>query len=609
MDTISDLNRSVATVKKSEGSSEAPVEARVTAPKATLWRALDLLRPHLGGALFVLAMAGVGGACTAFFAWAAGPAIQLIFQPNSMDSALYVALHQNSRAAVLTLAFGLLGVGLVRALASYAGSMRMLRIEEDILAALRTRLHERVLGRDLGRAAPGSAAELGARIAYEVQAVRMVLSLGVAGTVNNVAVATGLAILAFRLDSLLATIGLVTLPLVALSTTRLARLARKAQRRSLSTQADLAARAGEDAAHVGAIRSAGAAARRRAGFDQGTARVREAAMRSGRLMALVGPTTQLAGAIAASLALVAAVTVDRELSPQTWISLVAALLLIYRPVRGLSQTVHALSSGLASLDRLEELENLPLTTVAQGQDALPAMQRSLRLEGVHFSWPTVSGTDGAAPVLDGVDLELRAGESVALVGESGVGKSTLLRIAAGLLAPSSGRVCVDDVDVSSVRGDDLPRSVGYVGQEAALFRGSVASNIALAELEPDAERVAQAAREAGADAFICKLPAGYDSILSADGRELSAGERQRLCIARALYAGAPLLILDEPTAALDAETEARLGETIDALAGRHALLIASHRFETIARADRVVRLEGGKLHETSGDPPEVEEDA
>ncbi|NOY91665.1 MAG: ABC transporter ATP-binding protein [Deltaproteobacteria bacterium] len=591
------MNRAVSRLKDSQASGAAPTGP----PRSASRRALALLRPHLGGALFVLAMAAVGAACTAFFAWAAGPAIQLIFQPFSATSDLLDALHGSPHAAILALAVGLLGVGLLRALASYAGSVRMLRIEEDILADLRRRLHERVLRRDLASPAPGSAVELGARIAYEVQAVRLVLSLGVAGSVNNVAVATGLAILALRLDPLLATTGLVMLPLVAASTARLSRLAREAQHHNLTTQAELAARAGEDAGHVGAIRSAGALEQREAAFLRDSTRAHAAALRSGRLMALVGPTTQLAGAVAAALALIAAALVDRDVEPQTWISLVAALLLLYRPVRGLSQTAHALSAGLASLDRIDELERMPLSSVAQGDRPLPVMQRSLRLEDVRFAWPPGSTSAVRASVLDGVSLEIAAGESVALVGESGAGKSTLLRIAAGLLAPTSGRVRIDGLDLSDVRAEDLPASVGYVGQEPALFRGSVTANIALADPQPDAQRVAEAAREAGADGFIRKLDAGYDSLLSADGLELSAGERQRLCIARALYSGAPLLILDEPTAALDAETEALLGRTIDALAEGHGLLIASHRRETIARADRVLRLEAGALEELVGD--------
>jgi ATP-binding cassette subfamily B protein len=215
------------------------------------------------------------------------------------------------------------------------------------------------------------------------------------------------------------------------------------------------------------------------------------------------------------------------------------------------------------------------------------------------------GYDGAAtPVLRGVSFEVRPGECVALVGRSGSGKTTIARLLLGLYRPCRGRVLIDGVDLGQLDLGAYRRQAGVVLQENLLVRGTIAENIALGDDRPDPGRVRAAAEQAGAHGLIAAKPLGYDTVVGEQGLTLSAGERQRIGLARALYRDPRLLILDEVTSALDAVSEAEVQQALDAaLAGRTALVIA-HKLTTVRRADRVLVLQDGLIAE-AGSPREL----
>ena len=202
-------------------------------------------------------------------------------------------------------------------------------------------------------------------------------------------------------------------------------------------------------------------------------------------------------------------------------------------------------------------------------------------------------------MLESVDLELEPGETVALVGESGGGKSTAASLLLRLCEPTAGRVTVGGVDLAGCDAAAWRAQVAWVPQDPTLFRGTVADNIRLGDPAASDERVRAAAERAGADTFIQALPGGYEELVGEGGRGLSAGERQRLALARAFLRDAPLVILDEPTANLDPANAELVGEAVERLrAGRTVLLIA-HSPELAARADRIVRLEQGRIAEVA----------
>jgi ATP-binding cassette subfamily B protein len=251
-----------------------------------------------------------------------------------------------------------------------------------------------------------------------------------------------------------------------------------------------------------------------------------------------------------------------------------------------------LQAASANIDRVDEILDAPLEVMDRdGAVALPSVRGHVRLQDVTF------GYDPLRPVLKGVSLEARPGETVAIVGETGAGKSTLVSLVPRFFDPESGRVLIDEHDVRDVQVKSLRGQVALVLQEPFLFPLSIADNIAYGRPGASRAEIEAAARAANAHAFITRLPSGYDTVIGERGATLSGGERQRLSIARALLKDAPILILDEPTSALDAETERLLLEALERLMAGRTTLIIAHRLSTIRAADQILVLHDGEILE------------
>jgi ATP-binding cassette subfamily B protein len=264
---------------------------------------------------------------------------------------------------------------------------------------------------------------------------------------------------------------------------------------------------------------------------------------------------------------------------------------LFQPIQSITTNLGIISSSNAGLERVfSVLDVQPDIQDAPGAHALPAAQGRIQLQHVTF------GYDTARPVLHDVDLDIAAGEKVALVGRTGAGKTTLASLAMRFFDPQSGRVSIDGHDLRGVALASLRRQTTLMLQEPILFHSSVRDNIAFGEDVP-LERIREAARLAEAEPFILDLPQGYDTIIGEDGATLSGGQRQRLALARALLREAPIVILDEPTSSLDLATEAQVWRNVlGLLKGRTAIIIA-HRLSTARMADRIAVIDGGRLVE------------
>jgi ATP-binding cassette, subfamily C, bacterial CydD len=269
---------------------------------------------------------------------------------------------------------------------------------------------------------------------------------------------------------------------------------------------------------------------------------------------------------------------------------------LYLPLRNVAAQFHSSAEGRAAADRLLDLIHAAPARRSGAAHAPSPGVVPVRLEAVSFSYP---GRAGA--VLEAVDLELFPGETVALVGPSGAGKSTIAALLLGLVEPTRGRVAAGPLDLSQCDPRAWRAQIAWVPQHPTLFRSTVADNIRLGAVDAREERVRAAAAFAGADAFIRALPAGYDTIVGDGGRPLSAGELQRIALARAFLRDAPFVILDEPTANLDPESAEVVAEAVERLQAGRMVLLAVHRPGLAAKADRVVRLEAGRVVEAAAE--------
>jgi ATP-binding cassette subfamily C protein CydD len=255
---------------------------------------------------------------------------------------------------------------------------------------------------------------------------------------------------------------------------------------------------------------------------------------------------------------------------------------------------HARMEALGAAERLVALEAMPELV---RPDAMPASTSgplfrhppALAIEDVHLTYP------GQRTGLTGITLAVAAGECVAIAGPSGAGKSSLFSLLMGFVKSDSGAIRIDGQALETIPLAALRRSIAYIPQQPTLFTGTVTSNIALGDRNPDADRVRWAAQQARIDHRIAELPNGFETVIGAGGHAFSGGEAQRIGLARAFYRDAPLVLLDEPTAHLDLETETLIHEAIGALKPGRTVLIIAHRGETRALADRTIWLDAGRV--------------
>ena len=263
------------------------------------------------------------------------------------------------------------------------------------------------------------------------------------------------------------------------------------------------------------------------------------------------------------------------------------------PLTSLGRTLDDYQRAMASTDRVLDLLHTPIA-IPSGSQALPvsAVRGAIRFEQVDFAYGE------RAPLLHHFNLEIPAGSTIGIVGSTGSGKSTIVKLLLRLYEIQAGRILLDDLPIDQLCLSDLRRAIGLVSQEVFLFHGTVAENIAYGSFSADRRRIERAARLAEAAAFIEALPDGYDTVVGERGQRLSGGQRQRIALARAILKDPPVLILDEATAAVDNETEAAIQRSLDLITADRTTLVIAHRLSTVRHADRIVVMEGGRIVES-----------
>ncbi len=328
-------------------------------------------------------------------------------------------------------------------------------------------------------------------------------------------------------------------------------------------------------------------------FDRHNRRFYRIMMRMARRDALLSPITEFVVLLAAAIVFVfmgRAMLAGEMGAGGTFILYLVCLGSIPRPVKQLGKTNNMIQRASAAADRIQSVLDLK-SSVVEKPDAgiLPEFRDSIRLENVAFSY------NGGIPVLREINLEVKRGEVLAIVGSSGSGKSTLVNLLPRFYDPTSGRVLIDGHDLKDVTLKSLRAQTGIVTQETILFNDSVARNISYGMKGTSREKIENAARMANAHDFIVRMPHGYDTTIGERGFMLSGGERQRIALARAILKDPPILILDEATSALDAESERLVQEAIARLMFHRTVFVIAHRLSTIKNASRIIVLDGGRI--------------
>ena len=351
----------------------------------------------------------------------------------------------------------------------------------------------------------------------------------------------------------------------------------------------------ESLAGVREIKIFGTQAHEAQRFADTTEKLRAQTMRTVRISALNVPLVQVlaALAVAAVIWLASNLSAQDRLSPGTFVAFVAAMAMLFEPIRRLTNINDVIQRGLAGAQSLFELLDTPPEPPSIANSRPPRARGHVRFEGVSFRYP---GQESWA--VQDLDLELRAGETVALVGASGSGKTSVVQLMARFFEPTHGRILLDGQDIAHMDLQALRAQLGWVGQHVVLFDDTIAANIAYGRPDATEAQIAQAAASANAWDFIDALPQGLQSRVGVNGSQLSGGQRQRIAIARAFVKDAPILLLDEATSALDNASERAVKDAVSLLRQQRSVLVVAHRLSTVRDADRIIVMEHGRAVES-----------
>lgn len=559
----------------------------MNASVALLWR---LVRPH--GWLVVASAASmcVGAVCTVGYALIAGPALAFV-------------AGQNSALPLTMLAVGLVLLSATRG-AAFAIQQRCTgQLTESVVSMLRQELFRHVLMLSPRVLAEQRAGDLAARLTVDVAQMRHLVGVSLVGLVRDGLTISGLGALLLGLQPWLALWVLVSLPLIAFIVPLFAGRIRRAYRGAGDIQGRLASTIADIVPMIPVVRSYQAQETQRTRFSEHAQQLKQRNLQVIRLTSTMSPLIEIlcALSVAMALVLVGVVIPTSTMPTATLVSFFAAAFLIYRPLLRLASVVQQTASGLAALDRLQELLHMPV------EDEAPASISALSEGGQGLAVRNLSAGYGPTPIIRAVSFALREGEALAVVGRTGAGKSTLLAALLGNLQDSNGSITWGGLSQQALGKSAWRSRFAWLPQSPQLLTGTVTDNIALGAEAVNPERLNAVSQACGALTMINSLPEKFSTILGESGVSLSVGEAQRLCIARALYKQASVLLLDEPTSALDGPTENDLKRTLEAYRQEHpkvAVVIVSHRLSTVLMADQVLVLDQGKLVE-SGTPREL----
>ena len=544
---------------------------------------LKRLLPYFGGLRGTWAIVALGAIVGA----ATEPMIPALLKPLLDHGFEQGELEIWKIPAALLLLFG------VRGLAGYISQIGLTKITNHGLMAMRRAMFDKILSSHLKLFTDQSSSALSNTLVYEVQTGSVMLVNSILSLTRNTLTLLALTTYLFYLNWKLTLIVAAIFPAVAWVMRVLTRRLHRLTKANQDATDSLAYVVEENVLAHRDVRLHGAQAAQAERFESLSDALRRLAMKSTVAGAAMTPITQMLAAVALSAVISAALiqSANAGTSVGAFVAFVTAMLMIVAPIRQLSEVSSPITRGLAALERgLDLIDATPRET--QGSFTQARARGDIRFErlGVQFAPDT-------PPALKDVNLTIHPGETIALVGASGAGKTTLVNLLPRFVDASAGQVLLDGTDVREWTLPSLRAQFAVVSQHVVMLNDSIAANVSLG-LPVDRNRVTQCLDGAHLSSLLEGLPQGIDTLLGHNAMQLSGGQRQRLAIARAMYKDAPILILDEATSALDTESERAVQDALKVLMQNRTTLVIAHRLSTVRHADRIIVMTAGQIVET-----------
>ena len=547
-----------------------------------LLRLWPYLRPYLPLLILGSSMALVVSSCEGFIAWLVKPALDDIFVKRDLFMLKVLPLV-------------LLGTYIVKGIGRYFQSYLMAAVGERVIARIRRELYSHIQGMSLSFYAQIHSAELMTRVVNDVNRLARLSSTVLVMGVRQVGTIVALLTVMFLREWVLALIAVLIFPAVGVLFRTVGRKLYKIGKRSQEKMSELNIVLQEAFTGNKIVKAFGRERLQQDRFDGVNERLLRLALKDHRVDELAEPLMEILGA----LGIMGAIwyggyrVISGALTPGEFFSFTAAVILLYGPVRQLGRMMNTVQQSRSSVERVFEILDTP-PTIADRPGAEPVRDFHDRVvfESVSFRYP-----EAEEDALADVSLTVRKGEMVAFVGMSGAGKTTLMDLVPRFHDVQAGRIILDGRDIREVSVASLRALMGIVTQETFLFADSIGYNIGYGRPGATQAEIENAARMAQAHEFVAVLPEGYATPVGERGVKLSGGQRQRLAIARAFLKDPPILILDEATSDLDAESEFLVQQALGELMKNRTVLVIAHRLATVKHADRVVVVHGGRIAE------------
>jgi subfamily B ATP-binding cassette protein MsbA len=564
--------------------------------------------PHLLISVVLMACVGASQALTVLLI---GPVFDRVLNPASAEApvALFtipgwhykVYLDQLMPASIhnvwTMVAVGILVVFLVKGICDYTANYLINYVGFSAVTDLRQEVFDHVLHQDAHFFESNSTARVMSSIMNDLDKIQVALSHILADWLRQSFTAIALLAVVIQTDWKLAVVSLTVLPIVLLPTLKLGRRIRRSTRSAQDNTAELNQVLQETLSGHQVVKSFSAEEIESNRFRDRAQRLLRSNLRYVRQQAIASPLIEFFGAVT----IVGLLSYTRlqikagAMSTGEFTSFVIALLMLYEPVKRLTGIHNIFQQALGSTEKVfKYLDQDQQVADRPGAVRLARLEKSIHFDNVTFRYP--SAPEGF--LLDNINLEVKAGQVVALVGPSGAGKTSFANLVPRFYDVVSGAVRIDGRDIRELRLKSLREKISIVAQDTFLFNDTVAANIGYGLEGATEEQVRQAARNALAEEFISRMPDGYNTIIGERGVKLSGGQRQRLAIARALLKNAPILILDEATSHLDTESEMLVQGALQNLMEHRTVIVIAHRLSTVRRADKIVVLDRGRIAET-----------